>query len=171
MGRLAGLMLALLVGFAVQADTGTSEPHAERALDPLSQAVGSFSAFAEIVDIGLKRMALSRALPAAEMDGLERHARPIAQEWNVEIYREPDFLVTDLFPVSATEGKHVLIIYRGSTLNEYLALKARKSELVSAGEYLGESRRDIAWSLGKLLSYPDEKIRRLLGEQAPPPSD
>lgn len=133
-------------------------------LDRLSYQIGNFSTFAEIVNIGLKKMALSSALPADEMDRLEEQVRPIAEEWNVEVHREPDFVVTDLFPPEATEGKHVLIIYRGDTLAEYEALKRRKAELVAAGAWEGEARRDVAWTMGKLLSYPDEKIRQLLGE-------
>ena len=132
--------------------------------DPLSYAVGNFAAFAEIVNIGIKKMALSNALPSAEMEGLAREAVGIAEEREVDVYRETDFLVTDLFPMSATENKEVLIIYRGSTLNEYNELKARKAELVEAGNYAGEARREIAWAMGKLLSYPDEKIQQLLGE-------
>lgn len=133
-------------------------------LDPLSYAIGNFSTFAEIVDIGIKKMALSQALPPAEMDALEREVRKKSAEWEVEIHREPDFLVTDLFPVSATEGKDVLIIYRGDTLAEYQTLKARKAELVADGSYDAAARKELAWSLGKMLSYPDAKIEQLLGE-------
>ena len=131
-------------------------------LDPLSYAIGNFSTFAEVVDIGLKKMALSQALPPAELDALEREARLISEQWDVEIYREPDFLVTDLFPASATAGKDVLIIYRGTTLDEYRALKERQAALVAGGNYDDDARREIAWSMGKLLSYPDEKINQLL---------
>ena len=133
-------------------------------LDPLSYQIGNFSTFAEIVDIGLKKMALSSALPTAELDRLEAEVRNIADQWDVEIYREADFLVTDLFPASATAGKEVLIIYRGDTLNEYQALKDRKAQLVAAGEYRDDARREIAWAMGKLLSYPDEKINQLLAD-------
>jgi len=131
-------------------------------LDPLSYAIGNFSSFAEVVNIGLKKMALSQALPTAQMDDLEKEVRKIADERQVKIYREPDFLVTDLFPPSATAGKEVLIIYRGGTLDEYFALKKRKAGMVSAGQYQGDARRDIAVAMGKLLSYPDQKIDQLL---------
>jgi len=143
-----------------------AQPESDQAagwkLDPLSYAIGNFSTFAEIVNIGLKKMALSQALPADEMDRLEQEVRAIAEERQVKIYREPDFVVTDLFPASATEGKEVLIIYRGDTLDEYFALKERKAKLLAAGNYQGEARRKIAWSMGKLLSYPDKKINQLL---------
>jgi len=133
-------------------------------LDPLSYAIGNFSTFAEVVNIGLKKMALSQALSSAEMDDLEREARPIADERGVKIYREADFLLTDLFPPSATADKEVLIIYSGDTLNEYFALRAKKDQLVANGDYEGAARREIAWAMGKLLSYPDKKINQLLSE-------
>lgn len=133
-------------------------------LDPLSYSIGNFSTFAEMVNIGLKKMALSQALPSAEMDRLEREVRRLGHEWNVGIYREPDFLVTDLFPTDATADKHVLIIYRGGTLEEYQALKQRKASLIEAGQYDDKARRELAWDLGKLLSYPDEKIEQLLAD-------
>jgi hypothetical protein len=143
---------------------GETGDAAEWKLDPLSYAIGSFSSFAEIVGIGLKKMALSQALPAGEMDRLEREVRAIAAEWDVQIYREPDFLVTDLFPASATSGKEVLLIYRGDTLDQYRALKTRKAAMVADGSYEGAARTELAWAMGKLLSYPDEKIERLLAE-------
>lgn len=133
-------------------------------LDPLSYSIGNFSTFAEMVNIGLKKMALSQALPAAEMDRLEAEVRSIAEERNVSIYREANFLVTDLFPPSATEGKVVLLIYQDDTLEEYLALKERKAQLEAAGTYGEKARREMAWAVGKLLSYPDKKIEQLLSE-------
>jgi len=158
------VLTAVLLAASPQAKSADSAEDSNWTLDPLSYAIGNFSTFAEIVDIGLKKMALSQALPAAEMDRLEHEVRKKATEWDIEIHREPDFLVTDLFPVSATEGKDVLIIYRGDTLSEYQALKARKAELVAAGSYDATARRELAWSMGKLLSYPDAKIEQLLAE-------
>lgn len=160
---LSALSLTLLTSTS-QARFDDPGDAAQWTLDPLSYALGNFSTFAEIVDIGLKKMALSQALVPAEMDRLEREVRRIANQWDVEIHRERDFLVTELFPASATAGKDVLIIYRGDTLEAYTALKRRKAELVEAGEYDPAARREIAWSLGKLLSYPDAKIAQLLDE-------
>ena len=74
--------------------------------------------------------------------------------------------MTDLFPPSATRGKQVLIIYKGSTNDEYLALKREKSQLVQTGKYTGEPREQIARKLGRLLSYPDAEIDRALKTQA-----
>ncbi|MSQ98748.1 MAG: hypothetical protein EXR85_05555 [Xanthomonadales bacterium] len=133
-------------------------------LDPLSYSIGNFSTFAEMVAIGLKKMALSQALPAEEMDRLEAEVLRIAEERDVRIYREANFLVTGLFPPSATAGKDVLLIYRGDTLKEYLALKQRKADLEAAGRYGQEAQLEMAWAVGKLLSYPDKKIEQLLAK-------
>lgn len=160
---LVALTIVLLVASPAASSAGPGDDSGWT-LDPLSYAIGNFSTFAEIVDIGIEKMALSQALPPAEMDQLEREVRKRSAEWDVEIHREPDFLVTDLFPVSATEGKDVLIIYRGGTLSEYQALKVRKAELVAEGSYDAVARRQLAWSMGKLLSYPGAKIEQLLVE-------
>ena len=76
--------------------------------------------------------------------------------------RPTDFLVTDLFSADLTEGKHVLLIYTGSTKQEYAELKEAKHALVESGAYEGEARRQIAVQFGYLLSYSDEKIDALL---------
>jgi len=96
------------------------------------------------------------------MDALVEDARHIAAEHGVEVYRETDFLVTDLFPSELTEGMDVLVICGAPTLQEYLDLKAAKERLVNSGEYEGEARREIARRFGALLSYSGEKIAELL---------
>ncbi len=124
--------------------------------------VGGFSAFSEIVGLGVKTMALSAAMLPGEMDIFMPDAERIAEREGVEIYREPELLVTDLFPAEVTAGKHVILIYQGSTLNEYLALKEEKAALVKAGIYSGKPREEIARKFGKLLSYPDAAINEKL---------
>jgi len=121
-------------------------------------------AFAEVVDIGIKRLALSAPLSPEEMDALIEDALHIAENNSVKIYREEDFLITDLFPAEITRGKHVLLIYKDPVKQEYLKLKTNKRQLVQSGQYNGAARETIARSLGKLLSYPKEKIDALLNE-------
>jgi len=96
------------------------------------------------------------------MDELLEAAQGIAMNAEVSTYRESNFLATDLFPLSATQDKHVLIIYRGNTLDDYLALKKRKGELLGVDKYDAAARKEIAWALGELLSYPETKINQLL---------
>ncbi|HIN61175.1 MAG TPA: hypothetical protein EYM89_00275 [Candidatus Marinimicrobia bacterium] len=123
-------------------------------------------AFGEMVDAGVKKLALSAALSPEDMDALIEEAAPIAKRNNVKIYRENDFLVTDLFPASITEGKHVLVIYKGDTKQEYLDLKIRKGQLVASNQYAGEGREEIARRFGAMLSYPEWKIDELISNNS-----
>ncbi len=45
-----------------------------------------------------------------------------------------------------------------------MALKAEKETFVAEGTYEGEARREIAREMGRLLSYPEEHIERLLAK-------
>ena len=136
-------------------------------IDQRSYRLGGLSTFAEMVRVGVKTLALSAAVTPEEMDALQGEAQRIASEEGVLLYRETDLIVTDLFPADVAEGKHVLLIYTGATLDEYLALKERKTDLEKSGSYQGEARKDIARQFGNLLSYPaaviEEKINKIYG--------
>ena len=135
-------------------------------IDPRSYNLGIMGGFAEVVRLGVKKLALSEVMTPAEMDGVMDDAQIIATRNEVMIWRETDFLVTDLYPQDVAAGKHVLLIYTGNTLNEYLALKADKAALVASHDYEGQAREDIARRFGQLLSYPKEVIDNLLQQQA-----
>lgn len=142
----------------------TTEEATPAAIDQRSYTLGAIAAFAEMVAAGVKQLALSTPLEPDAMDGIMDDARRIAAENGVELYRETDFMVTDLFSSELTEGKDVLLIYRGVTLEEYLALKREKARLIEAGAYEGAAREGVARRFGKMLSYSDEKIAELLAE-------
>jgi hypothetical protein len=133
-------------------------------IDRRSYVLGGIGAFAEMVGAGVKKLALSAPMTPEEMDGLIQEAQRIAAENGAEITREEDFLVTDLFPAEITEGKHVLLIAKGSTKQAYYDLKAEKRRLVESGAYVGAAREDIARRMGRLLSYPEERIDELLAQ-------
>ena len=83
------------------------------------------------------------------------------------MWRETDFLVTDLYPADVAEGKHVLLIYTGDTLEQYLAIKADKARLIAAGEYEGEAREEFfkqatARNLIKRAGTAEEVARGIL---------
>ena len=139
-----------------------SQGNAELGIDQRSYNLGGIGAFGEMVDAGVKKLALSAALSPENMDAIVEEAARIAKRNNVEIYRENDFLVTGLFPASITEGKHVLVIYKGETMQEYLDLKIRKAQLVASNQYAGEAREEIAHRFGAMLSYPEWKIDELI---------
>ena len=144
-----------------------SEQTEKNSIDRRSYNLGVIGAFAEVVDLGIKKLALSAPMTPEETDDLIEDARRIAGDNHILIYREADFLVTDLFPAEITEGKHVLLIYKGQTKQEYLDLKAEKERLIRLGRYHGEARENIARRMGKLLSYPDSKIDSLIKTEMP----
>jgi len=155
------LFLSLLFSIPVLAEDGHDN---QNKIDQRSYRLGGVATFAEMVHVGVKKLGLSAAVSPEEMDAMEADMRRIAKKENVLVYRETDLIVTDLFPEDVALGKDVMMIYKGSTLNEYLALKQQKARLVRDGNYRGESRKNIARMFGKLLSYPDavieEKIKQ-----------
>lgn len=153
------LLCSLLLGIAAEAQYTKS-------VDARSYNLGIIGGFAEVVRMGVKTLALSEVLLPSEMDDLWPDALIVAERNGVLLYRENDFLVTDLFPADVAEGKHVLLIYTGDTLERYRAIKSDKARLVAQGKYIGEARRDIARRFGQLLSYPQATIERLIDEQA-----
>jgi len=144
---------------------GEAASRATASIDQRSYRLGGIGAFAEMVGVGVKKLALSAAMPAAEMDALIVQAREIAERNGAEVYLEDDFLVTELFPAELTDGMQVLLIYKGPTLQEYMALKDKKRLLVESGEYTSAARAEIAREMGRLLSYPEERIASMLTRQ------
>ena len=131
-------------------------------IDQRSYQLGVMGGFAEVVKLGVKQLALSEVMSPEEMDDIMDDAMVIAERNQVQMWRETDFLVTDLYPADVAEGKHVLLIYTGDTLDRYLAIKADQAGLVAAGEYEGDDREEIARRFGRLLSYPEAVIDELL---------
>lgn len=126
--------------------------------------LGAIGAFGEAIDAGVKQMALSATLTPSAMDAFMEDAKKVADKNHVLLYREPDLLVTDLFPADVASGKEVLVIYQNTTLDQYLQLKADKDSLVKAGRYEGKSRQDIARRFGRMLSYSPQKINQLMAQ-------
>lgn len=137
----------------------------ESGIDQRSYNLGILGGFSEVVHLGVKELALSEVMTPAEMDAIMADAAAIAARNQVEIWREADFLVTDLYPADVAAGKHVLLIYTGDTLGRYLAIKADKQALQAAGEYSGKAREVIARRFGRLLSYPEPVIDELLAQE------
>jgi catechol 2,3-dioxygenase-like lactoylglutathione lyase family enzyme len=133
--------------------------------DPDAYNLGIIGAFGELVNSGVKKLALSEVLPPADMDRLLPEAQRVAARNHVQLYREPDLLVTDLFPADVAKGKDVLLIYQGTTKDEYLQLKADARALEQAGQYSGKAREAIARRFGRMLSYPVTRINELLAGQ------
>jgi hypothetical protein len=154
----AALATAVLLASPLMAQNEENRP----TIDQRSYNLGIMGGFAEVVKLGVKKLALSEVMTPEEMDGVMDDAMVIVERNGVQMWRETDFLVTDLYPADVAEGKHVLLIYTGDRLEQYLELKADKARLVATGDYEGAARKEIARRFGRLLSYPDPVIDDLI---------
>lgn len=161
-------LLVLLVSIFLlwQPALTMSDPAGARTkeIDVYSYNLGVIGAFSEVVSLGIKKLALSAPLPAGEMAQMMPEAKKIVKRNGVSLYLEKSFLVTDLFPEETTRGRQVLLIYKENTLKKYLSLKDKKKKLVKSGLYRGEARQRIAMEMGRLLSYPQTTIDKMLKE-------
>lgn len=133
-------------------------------IDKFSYHLGAADCFCEMVRAGVKRIALSHPCDTKEeRDSFLPEFDKLCEKYNVRYYVEDEAFLSDLFPLSLNRGKFNVIFYQeDAALQEYLGLKAEKKKAVEAGNYNG-CREDIARRYGKLLSYTDEGIQRLLG--------
>ena len=158
MCRWLSLPIALIMLSGCAADC----PPASAGIDQRSYNLGIIGGFSEVVRLGVKELALSEVMSPEEMDEMMEDIQVVADRNEVFLYREPELLVSDLYPADVAEGYDVLLIYTGDTLEKYLAIKNDKKQLIDANHYEGEARKDIARRFGRLLSYPDEVIADLI---------
>lgn len=130
-----------------------------------SYYAGTVFAAAEFVASDCKQLALSSPYSEKDLETMLGLVRMAADEYGLPIYVEKDFLTTPLFSHALTEGKAVILIARNQgVIDAYLALKEQKRKAMEQGE-LAEIEEELAWSFGRLLSYSDDVIRRLLQEK------
>lgn len=136
-----------------------------KTLDHFSYELGAADCFCEMVRAGVKRLALAHPCATKEeRDQYLPYFEKLCGQYGVQMYVEDEPLLTDLFPLSLNRGKYNALFYQEErVLQEYLGLKGEKAAALAQGTY-SQVRRDIAWRFGKLLSYTDEGIRRLLRE-------
>lgn len=134
----------------------------ESTIDPTSFHLGVISAFSEVVNAGVKPLALSHPLSSEEMAIFLPKATKIAAKYNVQLYLEKDLIVTKLFPADIAQGKEVLLLYQGHTLDRYNAIKRDKVALEHHKMYDEKEALDIAVRFGKLLGYSSKGIQKLI---------
>lgn len=126
--------------------------------------IGAITAFCEAARAECKNMSLSGLFPPEDYEFLSKRAEAVAKQNEVQLWLEKDFLSTDLFPDVDSTGKWLFVIYKKPEfLEAYHALKERKKGLVQEGAYLGNARKEIARSLGRLLGYSESYIEEKLG--------
>jgi len=135
----------------------------KREIDWRSYQLGVIAAFAEVVDNGCKRLALSSPMTREQFDSVIEDAREIAAKRGLILHIDDDFLETILFDHTPIRGKTVIhIVAEQATVDEYLGLKEKKRKHREAGALNEEVELEVAWGLGRLLSYDDGSIKRLL---------
>jgi hypothetical protein len=132
-------------------------------LDQRSFQLGMIYAFAEILSSGCKRLALSPALTLSEFDILWDDVQKISNEFGLMLMVDDDFMTTKLFNPEYTRGKRVIhIAVDQKTLDEYQRLKELKRRSIEKQSLTEEIELELAWGMGKLLSYSDKAIEGLL---------
>lgn len=149
----------LIMAASMSAQAEENQPFV---LDRTSYSLGAIGAFSEMVLRDVKKLALGSPMSSSKLDLMMPEITKITDRYGVNLYRETDFLVTDLFPAELTDGKELVLVYKGDTLTEYLALKERKQILVSSERWIGEERIEVAREFGEMLSYPKPVIDELL---------
>lgn len=132
-------------------------------IDKFSYHLGAADCFCEMVRAGVKKIALSHPCDTKEeRDSFLPEFDKLCEKYGVHYYVENESFLTDLFPLLLNQGKFNVIFYQDDlALREYFDLKAEKEKAIAAGNY-ADCREDIAWQYGKLLSYTDKGIQRLL---------
>ena len=126
--------------------------------DKYSYFAGVSSAFAEVVGAGVKKLALSHPYTADQLEVMLEPSKQIAADYGVTIMVEDSLLVTPLFPAKVAQGKYVIFFAQSpDVLKSYRALKAKRENARERSEL-----EALAWEFGRLLSYDDESIERML---------
>ena len=135
----------------------------KREIDWRSHQLGAMTAFAEVVENGCKRLALSSPMTQEQYDSVIEDIREIAANRGLILHVDGDFLETILFDHEPIRGKTVIhIVAKQATVDEYLGLKEKKRKHAEAGTLTDDVEHEVAWGLGRLLSYDDDSIKRLL---------
>jgi hypothetical protein len=132
-------------------------------VDRLSFQLGMINCFAEMVAVGVKKLAISPPLAPADYEAIREASEAIVAGSGIHSYLEKALLVTDLQSPEFTRGKWSILYFKEKgTLDAYLALKERKAKLEEAGGYTPRTRREISRDFMTLLSYPEEAIESRL---------
>jgi catechol-2,3-dioxygenase len=127
---------------------------------------GQVESFAEMVQAGVKPIALSEPMSSAELDLFMPEAKRLAEKYEIEIFRESALIGTSLFDSAVVEGKEVLILYKEKGLDAYQMLKTEAADLAAKGAYSGTKKEAISRAFGRLLGYPASRINDLLAENS-----
>jgi len=128
-------------------------------VDRASFHLGMINCFAEMVAMGVKRLALSPPLTPLEYEAIREVSDAIARGSDIQSFLERALLITHLQSPDFTRGKWSILYFKDpEVLEEYLALKERRNSLVDAGALAPEDQEEISRAFMRLLSYPEKVI-------------
>ena len=140
-------------------------------IDAYSYGLGVMDCFCEMVAAGVKELAMSHPSEAKEeRDSWISDVKKLSGRYGILFYTEDEPFLTALFPEEQSRGKFLFLFYRTQdVLDRYLALKEEKRCLEENGTLTRQENDRIAEEFGRLLSYPEEEIRRLIRKAASEP--
>ena len=119
-------------------------------IDTYSYQCGVIDCFNEMVKAGMKHIALAH--PCTTKENRDQ----------THYYLDDDPLITDLFPYSLNRNTYNIIFYKEKKyIEEYITLKERKKQSILNHQY-HQSRIEIAYAFGHLLSYSDSIIEQYI---------
>ena len=118
--------------------------------------MGMINCFAEMVAVGVKRMAISPPLTPEEYEALREASEAIVRGSGIRSYLEESLLVTHL-----QSPEFILYFKDQRTLDAYLTLKKRKERLQAEGNGSDSKKaeEEISTRFMELLGYPGPVIR------------
>lgn len=133
-------------------------------IDPYSYEVGVMDCFCEMAASGLKKLAMSHPCDTkAERDSYLTQVKRLCGQYEIQYYQEDEAFLTDLFPEELNKGKFNYLFYRtDDVLRQYMELKEKQKKLIQNDAYTGMARYEVAVGFGRLLSYPEDGIQRLI---------
>ncbi|MEM7108203.1 MAG: VOC family protein [Bacteroidota bacterium] len=120
----------------------------------------AFNVYCEMVANDAKPLALHYPMTPEEVGGSWEEFTGIAEKYDVQLHREDEFPVSALFPAETTQGKSVVLIYRGDRLKQY---EQWKNDLQNAEDDPKEQQA-LARRFGRLLGYSSQGINDLLSK-------
>jgi len=125
--------------------------------------LGMINCFAEMVAVGVKRLAISPPLRPEDYEAIREASEAIVEGSGIRSWLETSLLVTHLQSPEFTRGKWSVLYFKDpAVLEAYLELKERKASLEGAGRYHEDAAREVSREFMRLLSYPEEVIEAKL---------
>ena len=147
-----------------------NQPEVPGGIDRISFLLGMSNCFAEMVAVGVKRLALSPPVTPDDYEKIRSASDHIVREFGIQSYLEKSLLVTDLQSEAFTRGKWSILYFRtDDVLRKYLDLKAMKKKREEDDTYDVDCRRQISRRFMELLSYPPDVIEEKLSRRSADP--